>query len=70
MAYGNSVFNPINIFSDLSPEKGLRVRIDDKLKRIMNDVQNDQFQEDTLLDLIGYLILLRILTKETRKETK
>ena len=27
--YGNSAIEPLGIFSDLSPEEGLKVRIDD-----------------------------------------
>ena len=34
--YGNSAIEPLGIFSNLSPEEGLKVRIDDKLKRIKN----------------------------------
>jgi hypothetical protein len=40
------------------------VRIDDKLKRIKNN--NLIIKEDTELDLIGYLILRRILLKEKK----
>ena len=56
--YGNSALEPINIFSKQSPTEGIKLRIDDKLKRIKNLSPNDT--EDTILDLIGYLILLRI----------
>ena len=55
--YGNSAINPIRVFSKLSPEERINVRIDDKLSRIMNQSPDDD--EDTLLDLIGYLILKR-----------
>jgi hypothetical protein len=61
--YGNSAIEPLGIFSDLSPEKGLKVRIDDKLKRIKNgSLDNDD--EDVINDLIGYLVLLKILHKK------
>lgn len=59
--YGDSALRPIGVFSKLEPEEGLNVRIDDKLKRI----QNQSTDEDAELDLIGYLILKRIL--KTRK---
>lgn len=59
-SYGNSVCTPCNIFSPLSPEDQLNVRIDDKLNRIMNG--REYGQEDTELDLIGYLILKRCVT--------
>lgn len=63
--YGNSAIEPLGIFSDLSPEEGLKVRIDDKLKRIKNgSLKNDD--EDVINDLIGYLVILKILQKEEK----
>jgi hypothetical protein len=60
-AYGNSALQPLRVFSKASPEEQIRVRIDDKLKRLQNQMPEDA--EDTELDLIGYLILLRIAKK-------
>jgi hypothetical protein len=57
--YGNSAIEPLGIFSDLDPEEGLKVRIDDKLKRIKNG-SLDKDDEDVVNDLIGYLVLLKI----------
>ena len=65
--YGNSAIEPLGIFSDLSPEEGLKVRIDDKLKRIKNG-SLDKDDEDVINDLIGYLVLLKILYKKDQKE--
>lgn len=59
IAYGNAALNPVRIFSDLPADEGLKVRIDDKLSRIRNSGLND-LTEDTLLDVIGYLILLSV----------
>ncbi len=60
--YGNSAIEPLGIFSNLSPEEGLKVRIDDKLKRIKNgSLEKDD--EDVINDLIGYLVLLKIQDK-------
>ena len=57
-AYGDSAMSPLRVFSHANPEEQLLVRIDDKLSRI---ARGSEFShEDTLLDLIGYLILLRI----------
>jgi len=56
-AYGNSALEPMRVFSKAEPTEQIRVRIDDKLSRIRNGTIDD---EDTILDLIGYLILLRI----------
>ena len=67
--YGNSAIEPLGIFSDLSPEEGLKVRIDDKLKRIMNgSLEKDD--EDVINDLIGYLVLLKILQKDQKDKQK
>ena len=61
--YGDSAFNPVRIFSKALPIEALKVRIDDKLSRIASHGEKN-FTEDTLLDLIGYLILLSILEGE------
>lgn len=58
-AYGDSALNPLRIFSEADPEHGLKVRIDDKLSRIKNQGLRSN-DEDTLNDLIGYLILLKV----------
>lgn len=63
--YGNSAIEPLGIFSELTPEEGLKVRIDDKLKRIKNG-SLDKDDEDVINDLIGYLVLLKILHKKDR----
>jgi hypothetical protein len=57
-AYGNSFADPVRIFSRVSPEEGLNIRIDDKLSRI---ARGQNAGEDAELDLIGYLILKRVL---------
>jgi len=63
-AYGNSFAEPINIFSQQPPEEQLAIRIDDKLNRL---AKGSTFQnEDTILDLIGYLILLRVIHSQKR----
>ena len=55
--YGDSAMNPLRIFSRANAEEQLRVRIDDKLSRIARGTGENE--EDTLGDLIGYLVLLR-----------
>lgn len=55
--YGNSATNPLRVFSRASSTEQLRVRIDDKLSRL---ARGSSAGEDTVLDLIGYLILLRV----------
>ena len=57
--YGNSALDPVQIFSQAGAVAGIKVRIDDKLKRIKNSGLTDA-TEDTLQDLAGYIILLMI----------
>ena len=61
--YGNSALNPVRIFSSASPIEQLKVRIDDKLSRISQGHGEDA-DEDTIQDLMGYLVLLRIAQKD------
>ena len=59
LKYGDSALNPTRIFSSSSSIEQIKVRIDDKINRIKNNgVLCDD--EDTVMDLAGYLILLRI----------
>ena len=62
-AYGDSAIEPDNIFSKLDSSQAICARIDDKLSRIKNSGLDDA-TEDTLDDLIGYLILLKISRSE------
>jgi len=63
-AYGSSWRDPVRVFSHADPVEQLRVRIDDKLSRLM---RGSAAGEDVVLDLLGYLVLLRIATKGTRE---
>jgi len=74
-AYGDSALNPVRIFSSADPGEQLLVRIDDKLSRL---ARGGEFPgDDTIMDLIGYLILLLVskdrekgkVKRETEKET-
>lgn len=56
-AYGDSALDPVRIFCRADPAEQLRVRIDDKLSRL---ARGHAAGEDVVLDLIGYLVLLRI----------
>jgi hypothetical protein len=65
LKYGNSALEPLGVFSKLSAKEGLLVRIDDKLKRIKNgSLEKDD--EDVINDLIGYLVLLKIQSNESK----
>lgn len=57
-SYGDAALNPIRTFSKADAVEQLKVRIDDKLSRIQRGTEYED--EDTELDLIGYLVLLRI----------
>ena len=65
-SYGNSALEPINCFFKGDASTSIKVRIDDKLSRIM---RGTEFQgDDTIDDLIGYLVLLKI-SKSYKKNT-
>lgn len=59
ITYGNSLHNPIQVFQKNKLE-GLLGRLDDKLNRIKTVGINEN-TEDTVDDLIGYLIHLNIM---------
>ena len=59
--YGDAALSPLRIFSKADTVEQLKCRLDDKLSRLANQ-QNDE-DEDVILDLLGYLILLRIAKK-------
>lgn len=56
-AYGNSALDPVRIFSHSDNVEQIKVRIDDKLSRI---ARGQSLDEDVIIDLIGYFILLKI----------
>lgn len=62
-AYGNSALEPLRIFSKTSPIEQILVRIDDKLSRL---ARGEAAGEDVELDLIGYLVLLRVARRRSR----
>jgi hypothetical protein len=67
VSYGDSALNPIRIFSKASAVEQLLVRIDDKLSRIANG--KEFVGDDTIWDLLGYLVLYRIALKEANKQS-
>lgn len=56
-AYGDSALSPVRVFSRATPEEQILVRLDDKLSRL---ARGHAAGEDVILDLMGYLVLLRI----------
>lgn len=64
-SYGDSALNPLNCFAkDATVLEKLGVRIDDKLSRVLRGTE--AFNEDTELDLLGYLVLRRIYLMRVR----
>ena len=60
--YGDSALDPLRVLSKASPKEQILVRIDDKLSRISRgDILHED--EDVIMDLIGYLVLLKIALK-------
>lgn len=64
--YGNSALQPKRIFSTANTVEQICVRIDDKLSRIAN--QSPSEDEDVVMDLLGYLVLLRIAQKQQSED--
>ena len=58
--YGDSVLAPIRVFSKANSDEQIRVRIDDKLNRLLQGDDSIEKDEDVIMDLIGYLILLLV----------
>lgn len=64
--YGNSALEPVRLFSRANTVEQLKVRIDDKLSRIRTESAEED--EDAVLDLLGYLYLLRIARRYNQEE--
>ena len=65
-SYGNSALEPINCFYKGDAGTSIKVRIDDKLSRIM---RGNEFQgDDTVKDLLVYLVLLKIALEQDNKQ--
>ena len=62
--YGNSALEPIGIFYKGSAEDSIKIRLDDKLKRIANSKEEPKIND--ICDIIGYSFLE--LTKRAEKE--
>lgn len=58
--YGDSALNPVRVFSKADSAEQLKVRIDDKLSRLVRGDDSLESDEEIIKDLIGYLVLLLI----------
>ena len=61
--YGDSALNPTRVFSKANAVEQILVRIDDKLNRVKQGAGLLANDEDVVMDLIGYLVLLKIALK-------
>ncbi len=66
--YGDSVMDPIAIFAQGNAQDLVRVRIDDKLSRLKRGNDSIESDIDIVEDLIGYLVLLRIMMGDENDE--
>ena len=64
-AYGDSALEPVRVFSKTDTIEQLYVRIDDKLSRVQRG--HEYPGDDTIFDLVGYLVLLLIAKERDEK---
>lgn len=62
--YGSSALEPLRVMSKADSAEQIRVRMDDKLSRL---VRGHAGGEDAMKDLVGYWVLLRVLEKRAEK---
>jgi len=63
--YGDSLHNPISVFHKGGKINGILARLDDKLNRVKSVGITDE-TEDTVEDLIGYLVHLKVMLNENK----
>lgn len=61
--YGNSATKPVRAFSKADPQEQIKVRIDDKISRLIRSTSKEE-DEDVVKDLIGYLVILAALQRD------
>lgn len=66
-AYGDSALKPVRVFSKADAVEQIKVRMDDKLSRIM---RGEAAGEDAILDFVGYYVLLRVAELRSPQETE
>lgn len=65
-AYGDSALKPLRVMSKADPAEQIRVRMDDKLSRLL---RGEAAGEDAVRDLFGYYVLLRICERKPAAPT-
>lgn len=53
--YGDSALKPVRIFSRAEADEGIKIRLDDKISRVINA---GELRKNDLADIMGYLCLL------------
>lgn len=66
IAYGDSALDPVRVFSKSETMEQIYVRIDDKLSRIKRG--HEYPGDDTIKDLVGYLVLLLVAKEKNSKK--
>jgi hypothetical protein len=66
--YGDSALNPVRVMSKSNTTEQICVRIDDKLSRIKSGAGLLATDEDVVLDLIGYFVLLKVALDRDSKD--
>ena len=61
--YGNSALDPVRIFSKASDEEQLRVRLDDKISRLVRGNDSIEADDDIVNDIIGYFVLWKVVSR-------
>lgn len=67
-AYGNAAFEPLNVFTKTDAEEQAKMAIDNKLNRLLHG--NEYAGDDTVMDLLGYLIILKTIQNIKKDETQ
>jgi len=63
--YGDAAINPTNTFSKLSGQDSIKIRLDDKLKRVQ---ASEETRVNDVCDIIGYCTLLLISMRVSKED--
>ena len=63
-SYGDSIATPIHVFSKLDTVEGVKLRLDDKLKRIA--LGKRMTGDNDVRDIVGYLAFLATLEEGSK----
>jgi len=62
--YGTAIFRPVTILSSASAEQTIRIKIDDRIRKLQNldrtfSLKSAETERELIDDLIGYLVNFR-----------